>query len=241
MSLEIKADALRDVAGIANNASGAVKMTASESVVRASLIAERDLKDVALAGAKAERRGLFLEGRAQFALGIRSGHAVNSVSGNVFKRGDTWISSTGSPLAYVLMNENGGQITAKGRALAIPTVNALTPSGALNNRFSGLGSLRQARDPGGRKLFVWKGKRKGTDGAWLAGTSGDGAGTVVRDTKTGRFKRGGRLVLYFLLRRSVQIPARYMFRNSKRRIEPIIAEETNASMKLAMQKAWSKR
>ena len=89
MSLEIKADALRDVAGIANNASGAVKMTASESVVRASLLAERDLKDVALAGAKASAAACSLEGRAQFALGIRSGHAVNSVSGNVFKRGDT--------------------------------------------------------------------------------------------------------------------------------------------------------
>jgi len=236
-SFKLDAAALHRTAGIAHDASASVQRTAADAVLRSGLIAERDLKDVALAGQHAQRRGLFLEGRAQFALGIRSGHAVNSITGQIFKRGETWISSVGSPLEYVLRNEQGGQITARGRALAIPTVNALTPAGALNNRFSGLASLRQARDPGGKKLFVWKGKRKGTDGAWLAGTAGAGAGTVVRDAK-GRFRRGGRLVLYFLLRRVVQIPARYMFRTSSRRIAPEIVAQGGAQMGVALQKSF---
>lgn len=218
-----------DTGGLGRFAKGAAGIPAvlprtnADIVTRAALLAERDLKNIALAGGAPGRSGLFRTAKAGFVLGNRTGHAAASVTSGVFKDGDAWVGAAGSPLKYVLYNEDGATIQKAGGALALPTVNALTPAGALKNRFAGLQSLRQARDDGGKKLFVWKGKKKGTDGSWLAGTSGAGAGTVVRGPG-GLFKRGGRLVLYFLLRHIVHIPARYMFRNAKRRIEPQIVE-----------------
>jgi phage gpG-like protein len=194
---------------------------------RAALLSERDLVQTAFNAGRPVRRGLFMEAPARFGLGARSGALRASVTSDVSKVGDDWIASAGTPLPYAQINEVGGTIRAKsGRALAIPTVNALTPSGDLSNRFSGLGgNLRNARDPGGRKLFPWRGSKAGTTGGWLAGTRGKDAGTVVRDMATGRMKRGGLLILYFLLRKEVHVYGRYAVRAARRRVDAQLTAE----------------
>jgi hypothetical protein len=233
-SFSISSQPLTDVARKIRAAGKGQRLAGEEGVVEAALIMDRDLKEIALNAGRPQRVGLFMQSRIGFQLGVRSGITAASVTTLIGRHGNVVVASVGTALRHVLANERGATVRAKGRALAIPTVNALTASGALSNRFAGLSSLRDARDPGGRKLFVVKTR----GGAWLAGTSGRGAGTVTRNRRTGRFQRGGRLVLYFLLKNTVQIPARYMFRNARRRVEPVIAEAIGERVTVRVDEAF---
>lgn len=233
-SFSICSQPLTDVARKIRAAGKGQRLAGEEGVVEAALIMDRDLKEIALNAGRPQRVGLFMQSRIGFQLGVRSGITAASVTTLIGRHGNVVVASVGTALRHVLANERGATVRAKGRALAIPTVNALTASGALSNRFAGLSSLRDARDPGGRKLFVVKTR----GGAWLAGTSGRGAGTVTRNRRTGRFQRGGRLVLYFLLKNTVQIPARYMFRNARRRVEPVIAEAIGERVTVRVDEAF---
>lgn len=225
MSFSIEKGQLLELARKAKAAGQGTNKENAEMAVFAAQLGERDLKTIAFNAGGVERRGMFMIAPPRFGLGVRSGHLAASVVSDVSRFDDVWVATAGTPLRYALTNEIGATIRPKhGRFLALPTVNALTPTGDLKNRFAGLTSLRQARDPGGKPLFFKRAKRRGTAGGWLAGTQGKGAGTVVRDKKTGRFARGGALVLYFYLVTQVNVPARYAVRAARRRIDPQLVD-----------------
>lgn len=225
MGFSIETGAVIRAARALREAGQNTETAAAEGIQLAALISSRDLKDVALAGKHAQRQGLFMTAPAQFALGHRTGETAASVTMLVTRSGNHYQASVGTPLRHVLTSEKGATIRSRsGGMLAIPTIHALTPSGDLNNLFAGLRSLRDARTKSGRRLFVLRKRRSGVSGAWLAGIEGPMAGRISRHRGSGRFQRAGRLVLYFLLRRSVNIPARYMFRHAKRRVEPQIVD-----------------
>lgn len=208
---------LLDVATRMRRLSSTQRAAGEAGIAQAALIMDRDLKETALNAGRPQRVGLFMQSRIGFALGVRSGLTAASVTTLIARRGATLEASVGTAEKHVLTNELGATVHAKGRALAIPTVNALSPSGALSNQFAGLGSLRDARDKSGGPLFVLKTR----GAAWLAG-KGDGR----------------RPTLYFLLRASVEIPARYMFRNARRRVEPLVQEAVEAPIGVKVQEAF---
>lgn len=210
----IETRAVRDLSRRFRQAARAERAGAERGISRAAYIMDRDLKTVAFAGKKARRVGLFLEAPAQFALGVRSGQTAASVTTFVVRRGNEIVAASGSALPHVLWNERGATVRpVRARALAMPTVNALTRGGDLRNVFAGHGSLRDAR-PFGQRMFVHESPG---GSAWLAARRGE----------------RGRLVLFFLLRRIAHVPARYAVRTAKRRVEPEIVREVGANVVVA--------
>ena len=140
-------------------------------------------------------------------LGSRSGKTRQSVTHKVFRFQETVFGVVGSPMAYLLVHEHGGTIRGR-QYLRIPTIEMQTGAGV--DRLLGA-SARTI--PG---AFVYR-SRSGS--LWIAA------------------RRGGRLVLLYLLKRSVDIPARHAFAATTRRAAPIVAQTLGRAPALAVREA----
>jgi len=115
----------------------------------------------------------------------------------VFRVGAVVVGSVGHPSRHVAALEVGATITARNaKNLAIPTGAALSGGGDLQGRFKG----RSLRDVPG--LFFLRSK---TGRGWLAERTG---------------KKSLRLL--FLLKPSVKLPEKRIFRELARRFEPVM-------------------
>lgn len=173
----------------------------------------RALKEVF--GGRIVRGGLFPVSAPGNQLANRSGRARSRLASQTYTLGNAAFGVVGSPDKYVLYNEVGARIRARGNgALTIPTKNVMTASGVMKEEWQGV-SLRDVWKQ--RKLFVLGSKRKGGKGGFVARHIGD----VYRDPRSGRMKR--RAELLFLLRKEVNLAARHMFRTLARKAAPEIA------------------
>lgn len=165
-------------------------------------------------GGRIVRGGLFPVSAPGNQLANRTGRARSHIASNTFTLGNAVIGVVGSPDKYVLYNEIGARIRAKGSgSLIIPTKNVMTGAGVMKEEWQGV-KLRDVWKQ--RKLFVL-GKKRGGKSGFVARHIGD----VYRDPRSGRMKR--RVELLFLLRKEVNLAARHMFRTLARNAGPEIA------------------
>jgi hypothetical protein len=184
---------------------------------------------------KVVRSGMFTSSAPGNQLAARTGSTRSRLTHEVLTRGSTVVGVVGSPDRHVLANEKGATITPKkGKMLAIPTNTILTPTGALKNEWAAKlagGGWRGIWDAEG--LFVWRGKRRGSSGAWIARTKPGTAGPAVRGAG-GKFKSTRKLELLAYLTPSVTLVPRHMLRTSARRVAPRVAAVLGVGVKEAI-------
>ena len=191
----------------------------TRAALRSTVLVERAVREDALGG-RVRRSGLFYISEPGNRIAKRTGRSASRINSDVFQRGDSTFGVVGSPDKNVLVNEVGA--TIRGRpTLVIPTVHVQTPTGAMKEDWAGV-RLRDVWKQ--RKLFVLR--RKGA----VEGLVARRYGSLTRNPRTGRMER--RSEPLFLLRRSVSIAARHMFRTVARKLTPQIVAEYQAAMKV---------
>lgn len=178
----------------------------------------KDEGTLALTGAKLKRKGLFLANMDFDRLAVRTGTLRKTLTSSAFVSGNKYVSVFGSTAPQLPLLEQGGTVKAtRSKALLIPTVNVMTPTGRMRDRWASLMSQGSLRDAGKREgIFVLKNKRRGTTG-WLAQREyKQGMPKAVRG-RGGRMKSTANVKLLFLMRREVNVPGRRMLRKALQR------------------------
>lgn len=208
----------------------------TQSMFKAVAVMHGDLATTAFSG-KVKQSGMFISSAAGDRLAARTGQTRARLTMDVLMRGDQIIGVVGSPDKHVLANEVGATIKPKSaKMLAIPTKNILTPTGALKaewaSKLAGGGWRGIWKQEG---LFVYRGKKGGTSGAWIARTL-----QHTSHAKGGKFKggtgKGSRIQLLAYLTPSVTLIARHMMRNSARRVSPAVTAILGSGVSTAMRK-----
>lgn len=171
---------------------------------RAVRIVESDLKRNSFTGVKSNDPFWGVRGASGNALGVRSGHTRNSISGTVLVgMGGTHVQGiVGSPLKHVRLHEEGGTINGS-PYLRIPTRVMQTPAGV--DRLIGV-SARSLPN-----TAVIRSKRN----LWIVETG-------TPRSKLASQVNGFPLMLY-LLKRSITLRPRRMFRQSLARVKNEVA------------------
>jgi len=214
-----------------------LRTNVQQAALKAMLLVDADVKQKVFGG-KVERKGLFYSSAAGNALANRTDGSRNRISSATFMRGDTVLAVVGSPDQHVLTNEIGGDIKPKGSgSLAIPTVNMMTPTGRLKDKWAGLlASGWRGVDWKKERLFIYRGK-KGTarGGGWIAQTVYKAGSSTPKRGKGGRMKSAGTIVLLAKLVKVVHLAARHMFLASTRRVSKPVADIFNGAVVMALQ------
>jgi hypothetical protein len=180
---------------------GKLYMKSTLAMQRVTLKLERDVKRDGFTG-HADDNAFFGKGGATGdALAVRTGQARRSVVQRVFTKALAVVGVVGSPLAYVHMHEFGGTVRGK-PYLRIPTGYAKTPSGV--DRYAGI----SARAIPNTAIFR---SRAGNLFVWEVGSA--------------RAKASGRAIPLYLLKTSVKLRARHMFKNALTKNRSYIHEQ----------------
>lgn len=154
-------------------------------------------------------------------LGTRTGATKRRLSpgGQVYRLGNVAVAAVGSPDRHVLAHEEGATITGS-PYLRIPLAAAQT--GAGQDRFVGR-SVRGIKD-----IFLLK------TGRWLflVRKKGGGVGNLY-----GARKGRGALEFLYLLKRSVRLPARGVFKAVTNRMRPAVVGLLGSAVSIQVERA----
>lgn len=182
---------------------------------------------LALTGAKLRRKGLFIENPDPDRLAVRTGMLRKGLTSASYTSGDRYVAVFGTKAEQVPLLELGGDVKPKGRALLIPTVNVLTPTGRYRDRWAAImarGGLRALSKEEWNRLglFTLRAKRKGTQGGWIAQrTWRKGESHAPKRGRGGRMRSTGRVTPLFLMRGAVHHAGRHMLGKAlRKRIAP---------------------
>lgn len=165
-------------------------MKSALTMERVTVKIERDLKKQGFSGVGSENGFWGKGGAPGDVLAARSGHTRRSITRAVFTKVLAVVGVVGSPLNYVRLHEVGGTVSGK-PYLRIPTGYAKTPSGV--DRYAG----RSARTIPNTRIFR---SRAGNLFIW--------------ETRSSRAKASGRPIPLYLLKPSVKLRARHMFKHT---------------------------
>jgi hypothetical protein len=172
---------------------------------RVTLKFERDLKRDTMTGTAGSNELFGKTGGAGDSLATVTGHAKRSIVRRVFAKVLQVVGVVGSPLSYVRMHEVGGTVRGKSY-LRIPTKFAKTAAGADRN------AGRSARAIPNTAIFR---SRSGNLWVWEVGTA--------------RAKASPRgIIPLYLLKPSIKLRARHMFRNTLGKNRTYIREQFRA-------------
>lgn len=180
-------------------------------IERATLETERNLQAVGMTGRSTRHPwwGKVGPDPSTHQIAVRTGNTRASVTSRTYRIGNTFVGVVGSPMAHLKLLEEGGEIHGS-PMLRIPLAPAQTPAGVDRN----LG-----RSVRGLDFFVWPSRRQRR--GRLAG----------RQPHLARVE-GGRLRLYYLLKKSVRIRARHVFRATADRMRKRVQSIVNAPISI---------
>lgn len=199
-SITINATAINRVAANLNRRAANIPKQNARAMNVITKSIDRDMKQRWLAGVAGQNDLFGRTGATSMTqLGKVVGTARKTLVSRVFTHFTRVVGVVGTPLAYVAMHEFGGTVTGK-PLLRIPTKFSKKNSG--QDRLQG----RSARSLGD-KAKIWR-SRAGNLFIWEVGTA--------------RAKAAGRPIPLYLLKPSIKLRARHMFKHALKAARPMI-------------------